>query len=181
MYHKIGFAYKEQTAMEYLWAYVWTFILLIIITAAIAINALSRAQIQTPTTFSCIITGELNCENLLIMTNSTSAKGVVVFTNGLGTVMHFPANGFNFFPYQFTTNAVYTGGCVPTNVQSGSTVICNATITNFRGKLAEQFNPRFIFSYQVCQNRVCDPAVYNTTGSGTAYVSEFSGAYTKIK
>jgi hypothetical protein len=74
---------KSQNSMEYLWAYVWTFVVLILIITAVGINTWNRPTAFTFSPSACYISPELNCDQIAIETNVTSSRALMIFTDGL--------------------------------------------------------------------------------------------------
>ncbi|MDE1860094.1 MAG: hypothetical protein KGH72_00050 [Candidatus Micrarchaeota archaeon] len=163
---------KAQSGIEYLWAYVWTFVVLAVIISAVAINILNTSPSSTFQASSCYISTALNCDTMAILSNSTGTKGVVIFTNGLGTNIRIVPDSFGIEPYLFA-GSEYFGGCVPLNLSEGATAVCNSTLLGIKTRIGQQLQPRFIISYAVCQGAVCSNETFNTTGSGTVFVSPF--------
>lgn len=171
---------KAQSAVEYLWAYVWTFIVLAVVISAIVINDANRPSTASlgNSQSECYINPEVNCQEAALLSNSTGSKAVVVFTNGLGTRIDLPTNTFDFIPSQMNSNQVFNGGCVPANVVPGGTAVCNATV-DVPMKVGSEIEPTFSIGYEICQaNGSCAPQIYNAIGSGTIFVSPYAGVNT---
>jgi hypothetical protein len=160
---------RGQSVIEFLSAYSWSFVILIVLVSIITVLVLSKGT----TTYSqsyCYITPGIDCQNLVVMSNGTDSKVTMIFLNGLGTDMHFANGGFSVT--STFVNGSAAGSCYPANVPSGGTGICNATINGYAPGAGSQIALAFSVSYRTCDRTSCGSA-YNTSGTGTSFVSPY--------
>ncbi|MDE1860713.1 MAG: hypothetical protein KGH72_03255 [Candidatus Micrarchaeota archaeon] len=160
---------RMQTAIEYLSIYSWALIILIIAIVVISYLALNRGN--TAETFlpsTCYLSTELNCQNIIFMSNMSGAKALIIFKNDLPTNISFASSAFTIVPG--FSGASYKGNCYPANAVPGSTVSCTVNLANYNAHLGAQLNPKLEVSYKLCANGKCASQV-NTSGSSTVYVS----------
>ncbi|MEM3241285.1 MAG: hypothetical protein QXV13_02430, partial [Candidatus Micrarchaeaceae archaeon] len=121
--HKYIETMREQSAIEFLTTYGWSFIIIAIFVSVILILVSSKG-ISAYAPASCYISPTFPCEDFLLMENASGLKGVVVFSNYMNVNISFTANSFSLFPYYNTTG--FTGTCTPYVAKPYSLIVCNA-------------------------------------------------------
>lgn len=167
---------KGQISIEYLVIFAFAFLIVAVVIGYLYFVGLHNT---TYTGSYCYITPNLPCQGIYVVSNSAvsaNAKAYVIFTNNKGTGIHVGPGAFYFYPT--TSNTVYSGECIPANVPEGGVVVCNVTMSNVGGSvyLGSQVNPKFSIAYSICSNNYCNglganAPVFNTTGTGTTYVT----------
>lgn len=158
---------KSQSSIEYISTF--SMALLILIVAVVAVGAFFLRSNQTTYAPSvCIISSQLNCVQAAIANNSGKSVAMVVFTNNLGVPITFAGNSIVVYPS--SSQQGYIGSCYPTTAPAGATVICNATLTNFKAQIGQQLQSSFQISYSQCSSGQCQ--VTNTTGTSAVSVTK---------
>ncbi len=160
---------RAQSAVEFLTTYAWSFIILAIMVAVVASFLITKS----PATYvppTCYISPEFPCQTIAIINEFRGSLAELVFINNLGTAIQFPTSTNTFEISTVISNKVFGGGCFPTNVPEGATVVCNTIMQNYAPPVGSQEIVEFTINYRVCPKQ-CPAAVYNTSGSGTLFVS----------
>jgi uncharacterized repeat protein (TIGR02543 family) len=169
--------------VEFLATYSWAILIIAISVAAIYLILFSSKGSSAYVPSSCYITPLLPCYQTVLMANSSGSKFIALIQNNMGVTMYFNANSIYVHP-SFSSNAVYTGSCLPQKAPPGATVICNVTIASsaFTTSVGSQLNPTFTLNYQICPS--CNSAnsqSYNTIGTATLTVSPFDSAIYNVQ
>lgn len=167
---------KEQVSLEYMMVFAFAFLIVAIVLVYIYVTGIHNT---TSTNSYCYLTPDMPCQGMYVIGNSvdpTNAKAYVLFTNDKGVGINVRPGSFYFYPS--ASNTVYSGECIPANIPQGGVAVCNVTVSNNNQGLSpgEQVNPKFNIAYSVCSNNYCNglsanAPVFNTTGTGTTYVS----------
>ncbi|MHB1830796.1 MAG: InlB B-repeat-containing protein, partial [Candidatus Micrarchaeaceae archaeon] len=176
---KVGKWRKVQPSIEYLSTFAVALLLLTIVIAIVGFVLLSNKG-STNTPSSCYISPQIYCFQFAIANNGMSngkTTAAVVFTNNLQIPITFPQNSFIVFPSSSRTGSI--GSCYPSVASPGATVVCNVTISGYTPQIGTQLAPNFQISYNECSGTSCTS--YNTTGTGTTYVSAKLPPFHKIK
>ncbi len=169
---------KSQSAIEFLSAYAWAFIIVSMFVAVVAILSFSSSPASNiPTT--CYIQPLMPCIEA-VMTNYPPAgmRYIVEFTNKLRTAIYFAENALN-----ATTNGVgmegarnWTGNCTPQLLPGGGSAICSAVITGgLIPSAGSSVSVSFALQYEICrgtQQSSCSNSVYKTTGFSQEVVGQ---------
>jgi len=170
---------RAQSAVEFLTTYSWAFFVIgIFVVGTLALIFIPSKGTPTYAPESCYIQPSLPCFQAVVLTNSTSSKFLVVLQNNLGVKMYFPQNSLTMTP-NYNGGTSYVGSCLPQNAISGSTVICNATLTGYISSTGSQLNPRFAINYQLCTPG-CSNTIYNTTGTAIVISTPYKSVIFKI-
>ena len=129
---------------------------------------------QPPVPSSCYISAQLNCFQIAISSNGirgASSLAFIVFTNNLGTNITFPASNAVIVAPTGSSKRYY-GNCYPANAVAGATITCSAALPGYSANIGTLVNPSFQITYSQCNNPSCNSnTIYNTSGTGTSYVS----------
>ncbi|MEM3791132.1 MAG: hypothetical protein QXL16_00165 [Candidatus Micrarchaeaceae archaeon] len=168
---------KSQSALEFLMTYSWAFIIIALIVSLIVAYSLSNSSKATFTQTYCYIEPQMPCSALVLQTNSTSSRAILIFSNNLGTSIFFSTNSFFIYPTQLGIK--YPGICLPSLAPQGSQVICVANITKLNFPIGVQLNPSFFISYGICSPK-CALPIYNTSGIGTTFASNMNPVVSEV-
>jgi len=142
---------KLQSAVEFLTAYGWAFILIaIFISVVVVLLTPSSSTSLTPS--SCYISPGLPCYGFNLFSNSLESMVTVYFLNNLGTQMHFPNNGITL---KIANYKNYTGVCLPANAVDGARVSCITEMPGLSLPIGSQAYSVFTISYNLCSQGSC--------------------------
>ncbi len=174
---------KAQSALEFMMAYSWAFIIISLFVVSVLLISDSRP----PSVYlgsSCNIQPLLPCSESLLTYNSINPSGplayYVVFTNDLGAVMFFPQNSLNLTTYTLGSGvSKYTlGNCAPAFAGKGATVLCAASISGATPpKVGTQEILTFSLNYNLCSAGTkgsCGIGIYKSSGFSTESVAPSS-------
>ena len=171
---------KTQTSVEYLSTFTASLVILAIVIAVVSMFLFNKGT-TTNVPSSCYISAQINCQQLTVASNGTQSKAIIAFTNNLGQTIHFTSNSFVVAPT--SSQEQYAGSCFPQNALPGAQVVCNVTMADYHPSLGTQLNPRFQVTYSQCTGTDCGHTVatYNSSGSGTTYVSSTITSLFKVE
>jgi uncharacterized protein (UPF0333 family) len=168
---------KGQASLEYMMIFAFAFLIVAVVLALIYITGIHNTTISNS---YCYLTPDMPCQGMYVIGNlvdPTNAKAYVIFTNEKGIGISIRPGSFYFYPT--TSNTFYLGECIPSNIPQGDLAVCNVSVSNLNAILSsgEQVNPKFNIAYSICSNNYCDglsanAPVFNTTGTGTVYVTQ---------
>jgi len=167
---------NAQSAIEFIMTYSWA----IIIISLFIITVILISDARPPSVYlgsSCNIQPLLPCTDALLTYNTVNPlQYYLVFTNQLGSVLHFPHNSLNISTSSMGGSVNYQyGNCQPAFASKGSSVLCTANIiTPTKPAAGSQSALTFILSYNICSSSSqssCTPSLYKSSGFSTETVS----------
>ena len=175
---------KIQIGIEYFMVYAFSLAVVGYVLSVFNVFGLvlggSSGGVATPTPSSCYITPQFPCSAMSISSNTLEAQ--VEFSNTGSTGIKFPGQGFTIM----ISSAKYTGSCEAVKNSSsssnavtysgyaapGAEVLCSAYLQGATIARGSQLNPSFSIGYELCPSSTsCMSGLFNTTGTGTVYVS----------
>ena len=168
---------KGQISLEYMLIFAFAFLIVAVVLALLYVTGTHNT---TESNAYCYLTPDMPCQGMYVIGNSvdpTNAKAYVIFTNEKGIGISVRPGSFYFYPT--ASNTFYSGECIPSNIPQGGIAVCNATVSNLEEELpiGMQVNPKFTVEYSICSNNYCEGLSpnsinFNTTGTGTTYVTQ---------
>ncbi len=178
---------RQQSAVEFLSTYSWTFLVLAMLIAVLLIFISQKSPVNYLLN-QCFLTSQITCLQDIITTNSTNILFAAKLNNYLGysslTYLQFGANSINVTLTGIGKNGtnIFYGNCYPMNTlvpYAGQTFCIVKIPKQFVPKQGQKISATYQISYNICTSGEKCVSSHSYSQSGYTYLS-FGGDFAEF-